>query len=146
MEVVIDSATGSIADYACEVEITECEPLPDGRFYLEVGNSKLKDAGAFLQQMATGAAEMARTWIRRVRETSRTEFDLVDRRSRRMEFLQAEEMPGPHDPERFSFWLVNLLNLRPSERLELLRLRDARERISRGLVLLRAEEQGCRVQ
>ncbi|KAK6128133.1 hypothetical protein DH2020_038123 [Rehmannia glutinosa] len=26
---------GSIADYACEVEITDCEPLPDGRFSLE---------------------------------------------------------------------------------------------------------------
>uniref|UniRef100_A0A2P2L1S9 Uncharacterized protein MANES_06G089300 n=1 Tax=Rhizophora mucronata TaxID=61149 RepID=A0A2P2L1S9_RHIMU len=34
--VVIDSTTGSIADFACEVEITKCEPLPDGRFYLEV--------------------------------------------------------------------------------------------------------------
>ncbi|KAL4601003.1 hypothetical protein ACB092_11G240500 [Castanea dentata] len=33
--VIPDSTTGSIADYACEVEITECEPLPDGRFYLE---------------------------------------------------------------------------------------------------------------
>uniref|UniRef100_A0A2N9G315 Lon N-terminal domain-containing protein n=1 Tax=Fagus sylvatica TaxID=28930 RepID=A0A2N9G315_FAGSY len=34
--VIIDSTTGSIADFACEVEITECEPLPDGRFYLEI--------------------------------------------------------------------------------------------------------------
>ncbi|KAE9467237.1 hypothetical protein C3L33_00866, partial [Rhododendron williamsianum] len=34
--VITDSATGSIADVACEVEITECEPLPDGRFFLEL--------------------------------------------------------------------------------------------------------------
>ncbi|XP_027167352.1 LON peptidase N-terminal domain and RING finger protein 3 isoform X2 [Coffea eugenioides] len=34
--VIIDSTTGSIADYGCEVEITDCEPLPDGRFFLEV--------------------------------------------------------------------------------------------------------------
>ncbi|KAL6995160.1 hypothetical protein U1Q18_005295 [Sarracenia purpurea var. burkii] len=34
--VITDSTTGSIADFACEVEITECEPLPDGRFFLEV--------------------------------------------------------------------------------------------------------------
>uniref|UniRef100_A0A453I0N4 RING-type domain-containing protein n=1 Tax=Aegilops tauschii subsp. strangulata TaxID=200361 RepID=A0A453I0N4_AEGTS len=34
--VAIDSATGTIADCGCEVEILECEPLPDGRFYLEV--------------------------------------------------------------------------------------------------------------
>uniref|UniRef100_A0A453I0H2 Lon N-terminal domain-containing protein n=1 Tax=Aegilops tauschii subsp. strangulata TaxID=200361 RepID=A0A453I0H2_AEGTS len=33
--VAIDSATGTIADCGCEVEILECEPLPDGRFYLE---------------------------------------------------------------------------------------------------------------
>lgn len=71
--------------------------------------------------------------------------------------LQAEGMPGPQDPERFSFWvwgfltllqsfafslgkvilhnplsykllqLANLLNLRPALKLELLRLRDTRE-------------------
>ncbi|KAF2316067.1 hypothetical protein GH714_040862 [Hevea brasiliensis] len=29
--VVLDSTAGSIVDFACEVEITECEPLPDGR-------------------------------------------------------------------------------------------------------------------
>ncbi|KAI7754209.1 hypothetical protein M8C21_008898 [Ambrosia artemisiifolia] len=34
--VILDSTTGSVADYACEVEITDCEPLPDGRFFLEV--------------------------------------------------------------------------------------------------------------
>ncbi|KAG5019861.1 hypothetical protein JHK87_015716 [Glycine soja] len=31
---ILDS-TGSLAEFACEVEITECEPLPDGRFYIE---------------------------------------------------------------------------------------------------------------
>ncbi|KAL8465142.1 hypothetical protein ACS0TY_034585 [Phlomoides rotata] len=41
---VIDSSTGSIADHACEVEITDCEPLPDGRFYIEV-KYRLKVAG-----------------------------------------------------------------------------------------------------
>ncbi|RDX98386.1 hypothetical protein CR513_18703, partial [Mucuna pruriens] len=34
--VILDSSTGSLAEFACEVEITECEPLPDGRFYIEV--------------------------------------------------------------------------------------------------------------
>ncbi|EPS62991.1 hypothetical protein M569_11797, partial [Genlisea aurea] len=33
---VVDPSTGSIADYACEVEIADCEPLPDGRFFLEL--------------------------------------------------------------------------------------------------------------
>ncbi|ONI10758.1 hypothetical protein PRUPE_4G066700 [Prunus persica] len=33
--VITDSSTGSIAEFACEVEITEFAPLPDGRFHLE---------------------------------------------------------------------------------------------------------------
>ncbi|CAN6477410.1 unnamed protein product [Victoria cruziana] len=32
----LDPSAGSIVELACEVEITECEPLPDGRFYLVV--------------------------------------------------------------------------------------------------------------
>ncbi|KAJ7558039.1 hypothetical protein O6H91_04G023100 [Diphasiastrum complanatum] len=32
----MDPQTGTIADVACEVEICECEPLPDGRFFLQV--------------------------------------------------------------------------------------------------------------
>lgn len=28
--------SGSLAQVACEVEITECEPLHDGRFHIEV--------------------------------------------------------------------------------------------------------------
>lgn len=165
---VIDSATGSIADYACEVEITECKPLPDGRFNVEVeGRRRFRilrswDQDGYriaevewvqdiyppegtkeredLQQTVIGAAEFAGTWIRQAKEAART-----DRISRRID-LQADGMPGPQDPEGFSFWLVNLLKLRSSDRLELLQLRDARERISRGLILLRAEEQGCRIQ
>ncbi|OVA08829.1 zinc finger protein [Macleaya cordata] len=148
--VVIDSATGSIADFACEVEITECEPLPDGRFYLEVeGRRRCRilrswDQDGYrvaevewiqdicppegtrerddLQAVARDAADLTCSWIRSAKEAAR-----ADRRSRRTEVLQAEGMPGPQDPESFSFWLVNLLNLRPSERLELLRLRDTRE-------------------
>ncbi|KAM0937820.1 putative transcription factor C2H2 family [Dioscorea sansibarensis] len=165
----IDSSTGSIADYACEVEISECEPLPDGRFYLEVEGRRrfhilrswdqdgyrvaevewvqdIQPSGGTqetedLQHLARSAADLAQSWIRRAREAAR-----IGRRSRHLELLQAEGMPGPQDPERFSFWLINLLNLRPAERLELLSLRDTRERISRGLVFLRAEEEGCRVQ
>ncbi|XP_043724542.1 LON peptidase N-terminal domain and RING finger protein 1 [Telopea speciosissima] len=167
--VVIDSTTGSIADFACEVEITECEPLPDGRFYLEVqgrrrfhivrswdqdgyrvaevewiqdiypqeGTREMED----LREVASEAADFARSWIRRAKEATRADW-----RSRRLELVQAEAMPTPQDPERFSFWLANLLNLRPADRLALLCLRDTKERIQRGLIYLRAEEQGCRMQ
>ncbi|CAL9185145.1 unnamed protein product [Musa hybrid cultivar] len=165
----VDPSTGSIADFACEVEILECEPLPDGRFYLEVeGRRRFRilrswDQDGYrvaevewiqdtlppedsqeredIRQMASGAAELTKSWIKRAREVTR-----IGRRSRQLELLETEGIPKPQDPERFSFWLINLLNLRPSERLELLRLRDTRERISRGLIFLRAEEQGCRVQ
>lgn len=165
----VDPSTGSIADFASEVEILECEPLPDGRFYLEVeGRRRFRilrswDQDGYrvaevewiqdtlppedsqeredIRQMASGAAELTKSWIKRAREVTR-----IGRRSRQLELLETEGIPKPQDPERFSFWLINLLNLRPSERLELLRLRDTRERISRGLIFLRAEEQGCRVQ
>ncbi|KAK8949135.1 hypothetical protein KSP39_PZI005043 [Platanthera zijinensis] len=168
--VILDSTTGAIADFACEVEILECEPLPDGRFYLEVegrrrfrilrswdqdgyrvaevdwvqdvlpseGSQERED----LQKLASEASELAQTWIRNARETTR-----IGRRARRLEVLQADGVPGVHDPEKFSFWLVNLLNLRPSERLNLLRLRDTRERISYGLDFLKSPEaQGCPIQ
>lgn len=168
--VIIDSTTGAIADFACEVEILECEPLPDGRFYLEVegrrrfhilrswdqdgyrvaevewvrdvlplqGSQERED----LQKMASEASELAQTWIRNAREAAR-----IGRRARRLAVLQTDGLPGAQDPEKFSFWLVNLLNLRPSERLNLLRLRDTRERISCGLDFLRrTQEQGCPVQ
>ncbi|KAL5722963.1 hypothetical protein ACHQM5_006416 [Ranunculus cassubicifolius] len=166
--VASDSGTSSVVEFACEVEITECEPLPDGRFYLEVeGRRRFRIKRCWeqdgyrvaevewvqdiypeatreredLQDMARGASELALSWIRRAKEAART-----DRRSRRMELLQAGGMPNPQDPERFSFWLVNILNLRPPEKLELLQLRDTRERIRRGLIFLRSEEQGCRLQ
>ncbi|WOL01693.1 LON peptidase N-terminal domain and RING finger protein 1 [Canna indica] len=161
--VAIDPATGSIADFACEVEIIECEPLPDGRFYLEVEGRRRfrivrsRDQDGYrvaevewvqdifpeesqerenIRQMASGAAELTKAWIRRARETTR-----LARRLRQLELMESEGMPKPDDPERFSFWLLNLTNLRPSDKLELLRLRDTRTRISRGLILLRTEEQ-----
>ncbi|XP_061372959.1 uncharacterized protein LOC133315374 isoform X1 [Gastrolobium bilobum] len=167
--VIIDSSTGSLAEFACEVEITECEPLPDGRFYIEIesrrrfriirswdqdgyrvaevewiqdimppeGTRERED----LQELTYNAAESARSWIRRAKEAARQD-------QRRLERLQMVEamIPSLRDPERFSFWLATLSNRRPSERLDLLRIRDTTERIRRGLIFLRAEEQGCRIQ
>ncbi|KAK9996140.1 hypothetical protein SO802_020826 [Lithocarpus litseifolius] len=124
--VIPDSTTGSIADYACEVEITECEPLPDGRFYLEVESRRrfriiqswdqdgyrvaevdwVNDnppegtrERAELQELTNNAAEHAQSWIRQAREAARQD-------PRRLEkLLNVEAMkPTPQDPERFSFW------------------------------------------
>ncbi|XP_021733899.1 LON peptidase N-terminal domain and RING finger protein 1-like isoform X1 [Chenopodium quinoa] len=167
--VTLDSTTGHIAEFACEVEITECEPLPDGRFYIEVeGRRRFRilrswDQDGYrvaevewirdikppegsreksdLQELTNNAAEYAQMWMMRAKEAARQD------RRRLAELLNVEAMmPTKEDPERFSFWLTTLTRRRPSERLELLRLKDAKERIGRGLIYLRQEEQGCRLQ
>ncbi|KAI3685075.1 hypothetical protein L6452_34308 [Arctium lappa] len=162
--VILDSATGSVADYACEVEITDCEPLPDGRFFLEVESRRrfhivrnwdqdgyrvavvewVQDLSPpegtrekyDLQQTTNKVAAYARSWISVAQETAqRDEVRLA-------ELHKAEGlMPSANDPESFSFWLATLTNQRPQERLALLRLRDTKERLRRGYFYLKAEEQ-----
>ncbi|XP_042045528.1 LON peptidase N-terminal domain and RING finger protein 1-like, partial [Salvia splendens] len=166
--VVIDPSTGSVVDYACEVEITDCEPLPDGRFFLEVESRRRCriirnwDQDGYrvaevewvndisppegserndLLEMTHNASVFARQWIKEAQEAAQGD------RIRLAELFKVEGlMPPTRDPEHFSFWLATLTNRRPSERLELLRLRDTRERITRSLLFMKAEEQGCRLQ
>lgn len=167
--VTLDSTTGQIADFACEVEVTECEPLPDGRFYIEVeGRRRFRilqswDQDGYrvaevewiqdvippegtrefteLQELTTNATEYAQMWMMSAKEAARRD------RRRLAELLSVEAMmPNKEDPERFSFWLTTLTRRRPSERLELLRLKDTKERISRGLIYLRQEERVCQLQ
>ncbi|XP_012470704.1 uncharacterized protein LOC105788369 [Gossypium raimondii] len=165
--VIRDPATDAIADFACEVEITECEPLPDGRFVLEIESRRRfrilrsRDQDGYrmaevewvqdipprdatdredLQELTNNAAAHARSWLSTVKASTR------DRRKLEAIYNVEAMMPNPQDPERFSFWLATLSNRRPSERLELLRIRDTAERIRRGLIYLGAESPGCRVQ
>ncbi|CAI0434159.1 unnamed protein product [Linum tenue] len=148
--------------------LSRCEPLPDGRFYLEIESRRRfcileswdqdgyrvaevewvqdhqparSEEKVQLQELTNSAAEYTRSWLQKAREAARQD-------RRRLEKLLNVEamMPVPLDPERFSFWLATLSDRRPHERLELLRLRDTAERISRGLVFLKAAEQGCRMQ
>ncbi|XP_073048532.1 uncharacterized protein [Primulina eburnea] len=167
--VITDSSTGLIADYACEVEITDCEPLPDGRFFLEVESRRrcrivrcwdqdgyrvsevewvqdtmppegTAERDSYLE-LTQNAAVFARQWMKDAQDAAQGD------RIRLAELFKAEGlMPSTQDPERFSFWLATLTNRRPSERLELLRIRDTKERIRRGLLYMKAEEQGCRLQ
>ncbi|KAM7269451.1 hypothetical protein ACFE04_024948 [Oxalis oulophora] len=166
--VILDSTTGLIADFACEVEITECEPLPDGRFVLEIESRRrfqivrswdqdgyrvaevnwVQDVSpessedkADLLELTRNAADYARSWL--MEEKKAVQHD-----RRKLEKLLNLEamMPTPRDPEKFSFWLATLSDRRPMERLELLRLRDTKERLKRGLIYLKAGEQGCTVQ
>ncbi|XWS60498.1 hypothetical protein CRYUN_Cryun07bG0041200 [Craigia yunnanensis] len=165
--VIRDPAIDSIADFACEVEITECEPLPDGRFVLEIKShrrfrilrswdqdgyrmaevewvqdippSDARDRED-LQKLTNNAAAYARSWLSTAQEA-------VDDQARLETLYNLEVMmPNPQDPERFSFWLATLSNQKPLERLELLRIRDTGERITRGLKYLKGETYGCRVQ
>ncbi|KAK4781539.1 hypothetical protein SAY86_015641 [Trapa natans] len=168
--VMHDPSTGSVADFACEVEITECEPLPDGRFFIEVVEGRRRfhilhswdqdgyrvaevewiqdihpqdgtTEQADLQELTNNVAEHATAWLSKAKEANRRD------RARYEKLLSLESMmPSAQDPERFSFWLNTLTSRRSAEKMELLRLRDTRERISRGLIYLRAEEQSCRVQ
>ncbi|XP_006581976.1 LON peptidase N-terminal domain and RING finger protein 1 isoform X1 [Glycine soja] len=181
MGMAILDSTGSLAEFACEVEITECEPLPDGRFYIEIESRRRfriirsRDQDGYrvaevewiqdimppegtseretLQQQTYNAAEDARSWIARAKEAAKhdccnTKLLKYHTDPRKLERLASVEvmMPSPKDPERFSFWLATLSNRRPAERLDLLRIRDTAERIRRGLIFLRQEEQGCRIQ
>ncbi|VFQ62708.1 unnamed protein product [Cuscuta campestris] len=164
--VIIDSATGSIAEYGCEVEITDCEPLPDGRFFLEIESRRRCrfvrnwDQDGYrvaevewvhdncpaegtierheLQELINRSAAYAQEWLKSAKEAAEGD------RARLAELYKAEGMmPSTRDPERFSFWLATVANQRPSERLELLQIRDTKERISRALIFMRVEAQGC---
>ncbi|EPS67063.1 hypothetical protein M569_07714, partial [Genlisea aurea] len=154
--VVIDPATGSIADHACEVEITDCEPLPDGRFFLEIeGRRRCRiirswDQDGYrvaevewveditptrrdkLVDIANKAATFALKWIKTAQESANQDRATIE------ELYNVEGMmPTTEDPERFSFWLASLSNLTTSERLELLRMTSTEERITRGLLYMR---------
>ncbi|KAK1435835.1 hypothetical protein QVD17_01605 [Tagetes erecta] len=161
--VILDPTTGSVADYACEVEITDCEPLPDGRFFLEVESRRrcrilrnwdqdgyrvaeiewVKDLTpaegtkerSDLQDMTDIVAEYARSWIRTAQEAARGD------QMRLTQLHKAEGlMPSTTDLESFSFWLATLTHRRPQERLDLLRLRDTTARLRRAYHFMKAEE------
>lgn len=162
--VILDPTSGSVADYACEVEITDCEPLPDGRFFLEVESRRrfrilrnwnqdgyrvaevewVHDLSPpegtkenyDLQQTTNKVAAYARSWIKVAQEAAQRD------QSRLVELHRAEGlMPSTSDPESFSFWLATLTNQRPQERLSLLRLRDTKERLRKGYFYMKAQEQ-----
>lgn len=153
----IDPQTGSLADIGCEVEICECQPLADGRFYLEVeGRRRCTIVRAWEQDgyriaqvqwlqdvthpqgspeheqtiaLVKDAAKLAESWISQAQSAART-----DRRGRLAELMsRAEGMPDTTDAEGFSFWFGNLLDMRSAERLKLLRLTDTRERLAQEM-------------
>jgi Lon protease-like protein len=116
-------------DIACEVEVVECDPLPDGRFYLEVlGRRRFKplnpceqdgyrlaqveyvsdsvaSAGspeeAELQEISRRVEEMADTWVSRVRTLGQSRRAAADLLRR------VGEKPLAGNVEQLSFWVVS---------------------------------------
>ncbi|XP_077224049.1 uncharacterized protein LOC143857499 [Tasmannia lanceolata] len=88
-----------------------------------------------MHDMAREAADQARILLMRREEA-------VRQVKRPWHYRRGMRMPRPHDTESFSFWLVNLLNLSLSERLELLRSRDTHERLSCVLSHLNRKVEG----
>ncbi|CAK9219340.1 unnamed protein product [Sphagnum jensenii] len=168
----IDPETGAVADVACEVEISECEPVPDGRFLLEVlGRRRFRIIETWDQdgyriakvqwlqdvipapgspeqkevyRMARTAAEVVNTFLTRAQDAARKDYH-----GRLRELLnQSEGRPNISDPECFSFWIANLLPIRTAERLQFLRLTDTRERLNQEILRLNmvSTDQGCYIQ
>jgi Lon protease-like protein/tetratricopeptide (TPR) repeat protein len=123
----------SLHPVACEVEVTECEPLPDGRFYIEVVGRRRFRPGApaeqdgyrvarpeFVQDAApvAGSAEvgelervavevegMADAWMGRVRALGQSRRAAAELLRR----VEPKPADAAADRERFSFWVANLV-------------------------------------
>lgn len=118
-------------DVACEVEVVECEALPDGRFYLEVlGRRRFKPLNPCeqdgyrlaqveyisdsvppsesmeeteLQEVWKEVEDMADTWVRRVRALGQSRRAAADLLRR------VGEKPSAGNVEQLSFWVVGYL-------------------------------------
>ncbi|KMZ61855.1 LON peptidase N-terminal domain and ring finger 1 [Zostera marina] len=158
--VIIDPGTNTISDIACEVEITECEHLPDGRFYLEVEGRRRFNIIRSWDQDGYRVAEVE--WFQDTHPLENTperdELQVLASRAvtaaqmlrqshgnSRLNSRRSERMPSEDEPELLSFWLADLLNTGPLDRLNLLRMTDTRERITH-MLNYQGELQGCAIQ
>lgn len=125
-------AAGSLRPVACEAEVVECQPQPDGRFYLEiVGRRRFRVAAAweadgyrvatpsfFADDPPADAAAAAATaslaarveavadvWVERIKRAAASRSDV-----RVLDLLQrAGGKPPPGAHEALSFWVANLV-------------------------------------
>ena len=123
------NADHSLHDVCCEVEVTECEPLPDGRYYIEiVGRRRFKPQNSYeqdgyrvakpeyvqdkvpeagsaeateLEALSTEVESMADAWVGRMRCLGQS------RRAAAELLRRMEPKPGCRDKERLSFWVVS---------------------------------------
>lgn len=123
------NADHSLHEVCCEVEVTECEPLPDGRYYIEiVGRRRFKPCDPHeqdgyrvarpeyvkdkvpepdsieateLEALATEVESMADGWVGRMRTLGQS------RRAAAELLRRVEPKPTCRDKERLSFWVVS---------------------------------------
>lgn len=141
----------AVLQYATEVEITECDALPDGRYYLEVtGRRRFRittqeDQDGYrlarvdfdppqqpdeaLTELATRANELASHWLERIR--------VAGGAARASEFVARAGPRAPvTDPEALSWWIANLLPVPSGERYALLSAPLTKDRLERELALM----------
>ncbi|KAL4442724.1 hypothetical protein ABPG77_006718 [Micractinium sp. CCAP 211/92] len=120
-----------LSEVACEAEITECQPLPDGRYYIEVlGKRRFRPAETWeqdgyrvarpeyitdesppadsetaqqLAREATDVEALADSWAERLRTLAQT------RRGVGELLVRAGDKPAGAGPEALSFWVANLI-------------------------------------
>jgi len=144
---------------ATEVEILECQPQPDGRFYLEVvGRRRFRvgqawevdgyrvaspryfadapppcpEAAASTAALASQVEALAEAWVERVRAAAAARGD-----GRVLDLLaRAGAKPPPGDAEALSFWVANLVPA-GGDRAPLAAETDTAARLARQLEDLR---------
>ncbi|PRW58966.1 DNA excision repair ERCC-8-like isoform B [Chlorella sorokiniana] len=120
-----------LGQVACEAEIVECQPLPDGRFYIEiVGRRRFHPTETWeqdgyrvarptfiadeppaegseeaqrLQEAAAEVGQLADGLLERLRSLSQSRRGIAELLSR------LGTKPEPSSPEAFSFWVANLV-------------------------------------
>lgn len=164
------SSSSELHDAACAAEISECEPLPDGRFYIEIRGTKrfkpvdvdeldgyrtarpqwfgdeMPESGSQeyteLESLAAEVDNLADVWLSKLRTMSQTRRGLI-------EFLgQIGDKPSdPNDKESLSFWICTLLSPLLDSRqfrthkLRMLSTRSTSERLTLCRDLLSSSQQ-----
>ena len=154
----VDPRTGRLRRVGCEAEVLECQPQPDGRFYLEiVGRRRFRlgddwetdgyrvasatffsdssppgaAAEAEVAALAAAVEALADAWVKRARAAGRADARVLDVLAR------AGDKPPPGRHEALSFWVSNLIPT-GGDRAWAAAETDTRARLARQLAELRA--------
>mmetsp|Transcript_68947 Transcript_68947/g.218030 ORF Transcript_68947/g.218030 Transcript_68947/m.218030 type:complete len:273 (+) Transcript_68947:303-1121(+) len=164
----------NLATFAVELEIIECEPLPDGRFFLElrarrrvrileawqqdgyrVGRvEEARDEAEADGEAAAGGGEGPKPSLPALAEEVDGLVEQWLKRARTYDGRRARELvnragtkPPYADPEAFGFWVLSLLPLPSGEKLRLLSTTSSRVRLDAVKEVLASNDpRSCTVQ